>query len=584
MDRYRLFLSVLFFGLTSLMQATPKAEAYCQSPEVYRPDSTIVKREYDVLFHEAMLQRQKGNHAAAFDLLVRCRELQPDASEASFFLGICYAQMGNNQQALSCYEQALTLEPGNTVYLEQLASAYLENNQTKEAIDMVQRLYDADKSRSELLETLFHLYSSEKDYAKAIEMLDRLDLIDGPSERTALTKVRLYVELEDADNAVAEARKLSEHYPHDLRYRTLYANTLLVTDHEEQAREVLDEVLAEEPANLSAQQVLRNYYIRSGDEAAADSINHAILLNPELSVEDKVNQMRQLIIETAQQGGDSTIVLRLFDEMLSQPDPSADLAEMKAAYMQLINMPRDSVTRAFEYVLQLAPDQASSRLHLVQQAWEDEDDDRIISLCQQARQYNPEEMAFYYYQGMAYYRQQDTDHALEAFQNGISVINENSRPEIVSDFYAVMGDLLHQKNREAEAFAAYDSCLVWKPDNIGCLNNYAYYLSLQNKRLDEAEQMSYRTIKAEPENATYLDTYAWILFMQKRYVEARIYIEKALQNDSTPGAVVREHAGDIFALCGDTERAVEMWQMAFDEDPKNPLLRRKIKQRKYLKK
>ena len=91
---------------------------------------------------------------------------------------------------------------------------------------------------------------------------------------------------------------------------------------------------------------------------------------------------------------------------------------------------------------------------------------RIVSLCQAARQYNPDEMAFYYYQGIAYYKQEDLDHALNAFQNGISVINQQSDPDIVSDFYAVMGDILHQKGKEREAFAAYDSCLVWKDDNM----------------------------------------------------------------------------------------------------------------------
>jgi Tfp pilus assembly protein PilF len=191
-------------------------------------------------------------------------------------------------------------------------------------------------------------------------------------------------------------------------------------------------------------------------------------------------------------------------------------------------------------------------------------------------------MAFYYYQGMAYYRQDDTDHALEAFQNGISVINEQSRPDIVSDFYAVLGDLLHQKHREQEAFAAYDSCLQWKPDNIGCLNNYAYFLSLKGQRLDEAELMSFKAIKAEPENSTYLDTYAWILFMQGRYSEARIYIDQALQNDSTPSHDVLEHAGDIYALCGDTAQALSYWQQALADNPTDKVLIRKIKRKRYI--
>ena len=539
-------------------------------------------REYDILFHQAMLQRQKGNQDAAFDLLRRCLELRPDASEANFFLALSYADMGDKEHELAFCLKAHQIEPRNVTYMERLASSYLDNEQPQEAIAVMEQLYDIDHGREELLEALLHLYGQQKDYAKAIETINRMELINGPTERTALTKCRLYIEMNDADNAIKETRRLADLHPSDLRYRTLYANTLLVTDHEDEAYGVLTKILAEEPGYLSAQQVMRNYYIRRGDEAAADSVNHAILLNPNASVEDRAAQMRQLIIETAQEGGDSSVVLNLFDEMLSQPQPSADIAEMKAAYMQLLGMPRDSVTKAFERALTLAPDQASARLQLVQRAWEDEDDERIISLCQAARQYNPEEMAFYYYQGMAYYRQQDTDRALEAFQNGINVINEESIPEIVSDFYAVMGDLLHQKGREREAFSAYDSCLVWKRDNIGCLNNYAYYLSLKGERLDEAEQMSYITVKAEPKNATYLDTYAWILYRQQRYAEARIYIDQALQNDSLPGSVVLEHAGDIYAHCDDMSAAITHWQKALAADPENALLRKKIKRKKFI--
>ena len=200
-------------------------------------------------------------------------------------------------------------------------------------------------------------------------------------------------------------------------------------------------------------------------------------------------------------------------------------------------------------------------------------------------------MAFYYYQGIAYYQRDQLDEALNAFQNGIGVITAQSDPAIVSDFYAVMGDILHQKGQQREAFAAYDSCLVWKDDNIGCLNNYAYYLSELGEQLDKAEQMSYRTIKAEPKNATYLDTYAWILFMQQRYSEAKIYIDQTLQCDSSASAVLLEHAGDIYFHTGDTDRAVSYWQQALERASEQSevkgdrlqVLSRKIKLKKYLK-
>ena len=211
--------------------------------------------------------------------------------------------------------------------------------------------------------------------------------------------------------------------------------------------------------------------------------------------------------------------------------------------------------------------------------------DKVISLCQEARQYTPDEMLFYYYQGIAYYKRDSLESALSAFQNGIGVINDNSDPAIVSDFYAVMGDILHQKGLAEAAFAAYDSCLVWKDDNVGCLNNYAYYLSERGERLTQAEEMSYKTVKAEPKNATYLDTYAWILFMQGRYAEAKIYIDQALQNmeKSEGNAVIIEHAGDIYAQNKDIDRAVSFWQDAQQQKPEDQLLIRKIKLKKYIK-
>lgn len=546
-------------------------------------DARASERQYNILFNEAMLQRQKHHHDATFDLLTRCLELKPDASEVYFFLAQYYTEIKDADKALSFFKKAAELCPDNMTYLETLAQSYISKEMYAESIPVVEKMYESDKSRQELLEMLYRLYIQEKDFEKAISVLERMETIDGKSERLSLAKSSLYIQMGDHEHAIASIRALSEEHPYDLNYRTLYANTLMANEEFEEGYQVLLQVLEEEPDNARAQQSLRSYYIRMEDVEAADSITRRILTNRHTETDAKITMLRQLIAENEANGGDSTEVLTIFDEMLQQPEPDADIAELKAVYMDLKQMPRDSIAHALEKVLSIDPARAASRLHLVQYAWEAEDNDRIVELCQAARQYNPEEMAFYYYQGMAYYRQDDTDHALEAFQNGINVINDQSSPEIVSDFYAVMGDLLYQKDREREAFAAYDSCLQWKPDNIGCLNNYAYYLSLKGTSLDKAEEMSYKTIKAEPKNATYLDTYAWILFMQGRYAEARIYIDQALQNDSAIGAVVTEHAGDIYAMAGDVDGAIGLWQKALAADPTNKLLARKIKRKKYIK-
>ena len=207
----------------------------------------------------------------------------------------------------------------------------------------------------------------------------------------------------------------------------------------------------------------------------------------------------------------------------------------------------------------------------------------MAELSRQAIDYNPDELAFYYFLGLAYVQKDDDDSALDALRRGVSQINKQSNKDLVSDFYAIMGDILHDKGLAEEAYAAYDSCLQWKDDNLGCLNNYAYYLSEEDRELAKAEQMSYRTVQAEPDNATFLDTYAWILFKRKKYAEAMQYINMAVDNDTTKSAVIIEHAGDIHAVNGDTDGAVKFWQQALEAGAENDkAIRRKIKLKKYV--
>ena len=567
-------IKVLILGL--LMAVGVKASA----------EDGIASLRYDSYFLQALVQREKGNLDAAFDLLQHCIKINPQAAEAYFFLAQYYQILRGDSTNLKTAQQyilkAAELEPDNATFLETVAQSYISQAEYEKAIPVVERLYYQDKSREQVLEMLLELYQQTDNTDKAIETLNRLEAAEGKSERLSYAKSEIYTKTGDKKAAIAEMQELARQYPNDLNYKGMYADMLLRNDEEQQALKLYNEILAEEPDNTRAQVSLRSYYRVQGEIEKADSLTEVILLNKNTTNEQRIYLMRQMVADSERTDGDSTQILNMFHKMLAVPQKNADIATLCAAYMDLKKMPRDSVRAMLQTVLSIAPDNAAARLQLVSFAWDRKDHQEVITLCQDARQYNPEEMAFYYYQGMAYYQEEDKDKALEAFQNGIGVINQESNPAIVSDFYAVMGDLLHQKGLARKAFEAYDSCLQWKDDNIMCLNNYAYYLSELDEQLDKAEQMSYKTIKTEPKNATYLDTYAWILFMQGRYAEAKIYIDQALQNDSDSNAVITEHAGDIYIQNKEPERAVELWNEALLLDPENKILIRKIKQRKYI--
>ena len=540
-------------------------------------------QRYDRLFLEAIIEREKGNDAAAFEMLRRCLDIRPDASEAYYYLAHYYLRMKDSDKALSAFKKASQLEPDNVNYLETLAQMYLQSQDLKSATETFEQLSKAEPDREDILGMLVELYSNDdSQYSKAIATLNRMEQLDGMNERISYAKAEFYQKMGNGKAAIAEMKKLADQYPNDLNYRSSYADMLLMNDNEKKAIDIYRGILREEPGNSKVLFSMRTYFKGQGNMVAADSMTVNILTASNANTDEKIYLLRQEVMDNENGGSDSTKIIRLFERAINTKDSDPSIGLLYASYMELKKMPKADINRVLEDVLKKAPDNAAARLQLIADAWEKKDFGRVVTLCSAARQYNPDEMAFYYYQGVALSQQDKTDEALDTFKNGISVINEQSSPDIVSDFYSIMGDLLHEKGEKQQAFAAYDSCLQWKPDNLMCLNNYAYYLSESGGDLIKAEEMSYKTIKAEPQNATYLDTYAWILFRQERYAEAKIYINQTLQCDSDSSAVIVEHAGDIYAKCGDIDKAVELWTAALKKSPDNELLARKTRQRKYI--
>ena len=586
-----------FWGIVALLLATlsltscgsasmssKKGNHHSTSSTIYTPLDYNTSQRFKYFYLEAINQQNKGNYAAAFDLLNHCQEINPNAAEVYFMRSAYYSMLKNDSLMVADIERAAALNPTNTTFMERLGQIYIGMGKFPKAIETYEKIFANTRDRDDVLNILIQLYDRQKDYDNMLRTIDRLESLEGSSEEITLARMRVLALKGDKEAELAELKSLSEKHPNDMNYHVMMGNWLLQNDRADEALKEYDYVLKMEPDNLMAQMSMLDYYRNVGEDSLANDLQEKMLINEDTPINSKMTLMRKVVADNEQEGGDSTQVLELFHRILAQPQKTTDMHELYAAYMTLKKMPQDSINQALRDALEIAPDNAGVRLELIQAEWSKKNFDEVIRLSRAAQEYNPDEMAFYYFMGLAHFQKDERDEALNSFQRGVAQINESSNKEIVSDFYAIMGDILHEKGREKEAYAAYDSCLQWKPDNIGCLNNYAYYLSEQGKDLQRAEQMSYRTIKAEPQNSTYLDTYAWILFMQERYEESKLYIDQAVQNDSTVSVVILEHAGDIHAKVGEMDKALDFWRKARDNGSDSKVLIRKIKLRKYLKK
>lgn len=558
---------------------TPAKTTAVSLPAISHNDSLRFK----IYYFEAIKQQSSGNFDAAYDLLRHCLDINPNAAEAYFMLSFYDGILKNDSTAVADVKKASELSPGNNAYLERLGAGYFSMNDLEEATKAYEKLAENSPERSDVLDILAQLYGRQKDYDKMLDVLQRMETLEGANEDLTLAKMRVYSLQGKKQEEFNELKSMAAKYPNDMNYRVMMGNWLLQNGKADEAYRQYEEVLQAEPGNTDARMSLIDYYRTTGLDLKADSLQEALLLSPKTPKDSKIILIRQAVSESEQQGGDSTKVLNLFRKILAEPQETSDMAELCAAYMTLKNMPQDSISKVLEMVLAISPDNAGARLQLIQTEWNRQDFDRVAELSRQAIDYNPDEMAFYYFLGLAYVQKDDDDSALEALRRGVSQINSQSNKDLVSDFYAIMGDILHDKKLDEEAYAAYDSCLQWKDDNYGCLNNYAYYLSEENRELAKAEQMSYRTVQAEPDNPTFLDTYAWILFKRKKYAEAMQYINMAVDNDTTKSTVITEHAGDIHAVNGDIEGAIKFWQQALEAGSENDkAIRRKIKLKKYV--
>lgn len=550
-------------------------------PAISHNDSLRFKMYY----YEAVKQQISGNYDAAYDLLEHCIGINPNAAEAYFMLSFYDGILKGDSAAFADVKKASELNPTNNAYLERIGVGYVSMGNLDEAIKAYEKLSRNSPERSDVLDFLAQLYSRQKDYDKMLDVLNRMEALEGASEDLTLAKMRVYSLQGKKEEEYNELKNMSEKHPNDMNYRVMLGNWLLQNGRPDEAGKLYLEVLQAEPENIMARMSMIDYYRTSGQAMRADSLQEVMLVSPKTPVDGKMALMRQVVADNEKNGADSTLVIDLFKKILKEPQETSDMAQLYAAYLTLKKMPQDSISKVLETVLAISPDNVAARLQLIQAEWNKQDFDRVIELSNQALDYSPDELAFYYFLGFAYIQKDDDDSALKVLRRGVSQINDQSNPSLVSDFYAIMGDILHDKGDDKGAYAAYDSCLQWKDDNYGCLNNYAYYLSVENKDLDKAAQMSYRTVQAEPDNSTFLDTYAWILFMQKKYAEALQYIDMAVKNDTTKSAVIIEHAGDIHAVNGDIDGAVKYWNEALKAGAENEtVLRRKIKLRKYVEK
>ncbi|MCD8310077.1 MAG: tetratricopeptide repeat protein [Prevotellaceae bacterium] len=539
------------------------------------------QRRYDYFFLESVRLKLQQEYDAAFDMVRHCLAINPHAASAWYEASQYYNALKQPDKAEEALERAVAAEPDNYWYCQGLANIYQQQNQTEKATALWEFMADRFPDKLDPLYSLLDAYNRQDNYEEVIRTLDRLEEKTGKNEQLSMQKFRIYLQMDDDKEALREIESLVAEYPKDLRYQVILGDIYMQRGMTDEAYDIYRKVLAEEPDNELAMYSLSSYYEETGQDSLYRLQLDTLLLNKKVDAQTKMEVMRRLIVQDEQGERDSTRVISLFDRILEQEPDDAQLPMLYAQYLLSKGMEVEA-SAALEKVIEIEPSNAVARLTLLGDAIKQEDTTEVIRLCKTGVETNPDRPEFYYYLAVAYNQEERMEEVIDVCRGALDNGAAGDKKDLLSDFYTIMADACHSVGRNEEAYLAYDTALVYNAANISALNNYAYYLSLERRDLDRAEEMSYKTVKAEPNNATYLDTYAWILFEKGNYAEARLYIDDAMKNDGADSVDIVEHCGDIYYMTGDVEGAMTYWKKAEEMDSDSKTLKEKIEKKRYI--
>ncbi len=543
--------------------------------------SDEARQKFEYFYLEAERQKALGHNDAAFDLMCRAAEIDTTSAAARFFLAPYYLQLGNYEQARTDLRYAAEQYPGNYWYNVVYANFSQQSGQHDEAIRIWSRLLKQNPDKGEINSALAEAYTAKGDLKSAVACYDSLESAMGMMEPITIEKLKLYGYMGNRDAMVAEAEKLQRTFPQNTDYMRLLGDIYLEVGRDSAALSMYDRALALEPENGYVYLSKAGYYEKKGDSIAYNNEIRNALMNRHIDVNTKLNIFSTYIIDLMKKKQELNRVDSLFTDMLEQYPQEEPVHRLFGMYLSS----RKEFARAEEqYAIaaDLAPTNPENWLQLIGLYLYQEKYPEVITVGKRAIQYVPDQKDIYMYVAVASTQTKSYAEALDMLETGLTYVDERDN-ETKSFFYGQMGDVYHSSGDREKAYAMYDKALSYNASNIAVLNNYSYFLATEGRDLDKAERMSAQTVKAEPDNATYLDTYAWIFFKKGDYSLARLYMKNALDKSPEVSAELFEHYGDILYMLGEVDEAVEYWQKALDAGSESAeLLKEKIKQKKYI--
>lgn len=537
-------LCVLVFGSTQIMAQNPVKSNLTEKQQL----------EFDKHFFNALRDKLINDFEGAEEDYKKALSIDKNNANAWFQLSsVLLAQKKSDMAEDACF-RAVNLDPKNVWYLTQMAGIYRLRNNFSDAALMQEKLVKLTNNPNDYFD-LAESYYNAGNVKKSLDALNRAEKITGPIEKIYLQREHLYLQQNKLSKAIKELDKLIKLYPGVTRYLGMKADVLLANGKQSQALKIYQQILKVEPNNGYALFALADFYKDKGDTSQAFSY---FLNGMSSDVEDrrKVEVMIELIPSNFFPNHQKQCIALIDNFIKSSPQSATpyllngdlymaqrDFEEARNQYKKAIDVdPKAAI--AWEQLL-------FCNAQLNKPEFMQKDCELLITI-------NPQNFQAHLFYTFSSYQLKEYNKAVEG---ALRALNLDALPEERSQLLSTLADAAHYDKRYKLTDSAYTVLLELEPNNALALNNWAYFLCLRKERLDTALIMSARTLELQPGNASYLDTYGWILFVKGEAAKAKTYIEQSLAL-YPENAEVLQHLAEILESLNEKKLAEEYWQKA----------------------
>ena len=543
------------------------------------PAAAQDQRSYENLVITGVDLYSKGDYSAAKAVLKNVVGNDPSNDAALYYMAMIAAYENDTELAETYFQAAAALDPGNFWYRYRLAKLYSLTGRQELAVDMYEKMLKDFPKEKDVYFELVEMYASQQEYQKALDTIAEIEEVIGVTETLAMYRFNILRIMDRHEEAYESLKKYNSRYSSPYVLSTL-ADYEMSMYNDSTALAYYDEALSlasdYAPALLGKAETYR--VTRRYDEYF--DVLYEYIDGQGAPMEAKAEYLMAVLQRTDPK------FIRSFRPQLDvavfkavEAHPKDSVALQTAAIYFYSTERHDQAKFFFKENTETYPDSFGAAADYVEFLMYSDQWEELSQEGRKAYERFPKATTFLEMASVGDYNLGDYGKVLEICEKVLEVAPADSSKTLRA--WSTMGDVYYKLGDSKKAFKAYGKALKVNPDYVYVLNNYAYYLSVEGRKLKKACDMSYKTVIAEPDNATYLDTYAWILHLQGKDDAAKLFFKKAMLYGGKESAVILDHYAEVLYALKEYDVAFIYWNMALQKnDGDVPGLKEKVLARK----